>query len=115
MKYIQGTGKPNTEAQLILSVINTIEGYKWSVRWFCGAKCVRLEAPMSYTFISNMATATGDREGLVKEGGNVGVNYTKGKGRTVAFVFGVIILVCLQTTVKLQLASQMKNECLYII
>ena len=42
---MQGTGNPSTQAQPILSVINTIEGYKWSVRWFCGAKCVRLEAP----------------------------------------------------------------------
>ena len=42
---MQGTGKPSTEVQLILSVINNIEGYKWSVRWFCGARLVRLEAP----------------------------------------------------------------------
>ena len=33
----------------------------------------------TYTFISNMATATGEWEGWVREGAKVGVNYIKGK------------------------------------
>ena len=94
MTYRQGTGKPSTEAQPILSVINTIEGYKWSVRWFCGAKCVILEA-LRHLF-PIWRPLTGDMRDEYGKGERLGYTTLQEKGGHSYVCLASFFSVCLQ-------------------